>query len=154
MQKSAIQCANKSSMMSMWLSKHTVLLRCDSTMSRRVDSDRRNNSLRVEPVLRAIKPPAKSNKPRDRSLPDYHDGFLPLPLPLSLLLALASRSQPPHPPPIPLVVLLIWRLPSSLLLRRDRPARVLDRCAGVGTSYIDLLRRRMGFSGISISYND
>nr|XP_018682204.1 PREDICTED: uncharacterized protein LOC108952938 isoform X2 [Musa acuminata subsp. malaccensis] len=97
---------DKSSMMSMWLIKHTVQLRCDSTMSRRVDSDCHNNSLRVEPVLTDTKPPAKSNKPRGLAIDFYQTtatGFSRprLSLSLSLLLALASRSQPPHPPPIP-----------------------------------------------------
>ncbi|CAL9759042.1 unnamed protein product [Musa acuminata subsp. burmannicoides] len=74
-------------------------------MSRGLDSDYRNKSLRLEPVLTATKPPAKSNNPRGLPIDFYQTtttGFSRPRLSLSLsLLALASRSQPPHPPPIP-----------------------------------------------------
>ncbi|CAL9080305.1 unnamed protein product [Musa acuminata var. zebrina] len=97
-------------------------------MSRRVASGCHNKSLRLEPVLTATKPPAKSNNPRGLPIDFYQNsatGFSRprLSLSLSLLLALASRSQPPHPPPI--------RPSLSSLSRRSPP---LACCGGIGRS--------------------
>ncbi|CAL9189254.1 unnamed protein product [Musa hybrid cultivar] len=99
-------------------------------MSRRVDSCCHNKSLRLEPVLRATKPPAKSNNPRGLPIDFYQNiatGFsrprLSLSLSLSLLLALASRSQPPHPPPIP-----------PLLSSSSGRSPPLVCCGGIGRS--------------------
>ncbi|RRT32964.1 hypothetical protein B296_00052717 [Ensete ventricosum] len=90
--------------MSMWLRKDSGLLRFDYTTSRRVDSD----SHRLEPVVRATKPPSKSNNPRGLAIDFYQTtttGFsratnptlFPFPPPRSCF-PISSASDTPRPP--------------------------------------------------------
>ncbi|THU63120.1 hypothetical protein C4D60_Mb01t12380 [Musa balbisiana] len=126
-------------------------------MSRRVGSNCHNKSLRLEPVLRTTNRPPKATT-REGSpsistrLPRRASPAPPFPFPFPPPRSGVPISAASSASYSPLVVLLIRPIPSSRLLWRDRPERVLDGCAGVGTSYIDLLRRRMGFSGLFLCW--
>ncbi|CAL9759041.1 unnamed protein product [Musa acuminata subsp. burmannicoides] len=82
-------------------------------MSRRVDSDCHNNSLRVEPELRATKQPAKSNKPRGLAIDFYQTtatGFSRPPSPFpppSSGVSISAASGTPRCPPHPAAPLLL-----------------------------------------------